>query len=157
LGKERRPVVYEDTVKLQYVTRFIKETMRLHSPVWSSTPRILKQDVVLGGYLIPKGVEVAPDFALLHTDPKLWNEPRKFNPDRFLDTSLNPYQYSPFFVGPRACIGKKFALLELITAISMIVQDYEVALVPNYNWVDAFPTVAMKPRDGLPLKFTRRL
>jgi len=159
LGKDPRHVAYEDTIKLQYLTQFIKEVLRYHSPVWGSTSRQTKQDLVIGEYLIPKGIDISPDFALMHFNPKLWDEPKKFNPDRFSDQNaklLHPYQYSPFFLGPRACIGKKFAMLEIITAISMTMQEYEVSLIPNYVWCDAFPTIATRPRDGLPLNFTKR-
>jgi len=159
LGKDPRHVQYEDTIKLQYLTQFVKEVLRLHSPVWGATSRQTKQDIVLGEYLVPKGIDVSPDFALIHFNPKVWDEPRKFNPDRFADQNakvLHPFQYSPFYLGPRACIGKKFATLEILTAISMIMQEYEVELMPNYAWRDAFPTIAIKPKDGLPLKFTRR-
>lgn len=68
----------------------------------------------------------------IHRDPNIYPEPEKFNPERFNDdnkANINPYTYLPFGLGPRNCIGSRFALLEVKTVFFYLLQNF--ALVPT--------------------------
>ena len=56
---------------------------------------------------------------VLHHHPDHWDNPDKFNPERFIEQSPVPYTFIPFSVGPRRCLGKNFALLEMKIFLSV--------------------------------------
>ncbi|XP_008487375.3 probable cytochrome P450 4p2, partial [Diaphorina citri] len=61
--------------------------------------------------------------------PQLWNNPNQFDPDRFLPSQSshrNPSGYVPFSLGPRGCIGSKYAMLQMKTTISTILRRYKI-------------------------------
>lgn len=66
-----------------------------------------------------------------HYDPKYYPEPELFDPERFNDDNkknINPYTYMPFGVGPRACIGNRFALLELKLIFYHLLRNFEISI-----------------------------
>ena len=63
---------------------------------------------------------------VLHRWEKYWDDPDKFEPDRFLQTVPKPYTFIPFFLGPRQCIGKNFAILELKCFLCELLSRFEV-------------------------------
>lgn len=65
----------------------------------------------------------------IHRDPKYYPEPEKFDPERFSDENkhkINPYTYIPFGIGPRNCIGSRFALLEVKTVMFYLLSHFEI-------------------------------
>lgn len=72
----------------------------------------------------------------LHLDPKYYPEPEKFDPERFSDENkhkINPYTFLPFGVGPRNCIGSRFALLEAKTLLFFLLKNFEIVPVKRTN------------------------
>ena len=64
-----------------------------------------------------------------HRHPELWPEPDSYDPTRFapgLEAGRHPYAYLPFGGGPRACIGRHFAMLEAVIALALIVRSFEL-------------------------------
>ena len=99
--------------------------MRLHSPV-PITARSVERDNEIDGHLVRAGEVVMVDFASAHVDPEHWDDPLRFDPDRFLPEvakQRDSYAYLPFGGGPRSCIGNHFALLEATAALGRIVRD----------------------------------
>ncbi|XP_077285507.1 uncharacterized protein LOC143910784 [Arctopsyche grandis] len=114
-------VVYTDLKKLKYLDMAISETRRMWPP-GLMTDRVCSKDYTLppanenGGqsYQIKKGEAVWIPIYGLHHDPKYFPDPNRFDPERFSDdnkSSINPMSYLPFGIGPRNCIGSRFALL----------------------------------------------
>lgn len=102
--------------------------MRLHPPV-PVTGRSVERDAAVDGHLVRAGEVVITDFAGLHVDPAIWDDPLRFDPDRFLPDAVkerDTYAYLPFGGGPRACIGSRFAMLEAVVALGRIVRDHEL-------------------------------
>jgi cytochrome P450 len=73
---------------------------------------------------------------LTHRHPKYWDDPEKFDPERFTpegEKSRPKFAYFPFGGGPRICIGNNFAMLEAVTAIAMTARRYGIDLVPGQD------------------------
>ena len=90
-------------------------------------------------------------------DPKLFDDPDDFKPERFLieATAQNAFTYVPFSAGPRNCIGQKFAMLELKSVISKVLRHFELSVGENYE-----PTLVaemiLRSTNGIILKITPR-
>ncbi|OQD94824.1 hypothetical protein PENSOL_c023G06871 [Penicillium solitum] len=113
---------------LPYLDRFVKETQRLHNASFQPG-RTTKTDVVLpGGYRLPPDSVIVPALYGIHTNPEVWRDPFRFDPDRWDDEEVkNKHRcaYIPFATGPRGCIGFNFALLEVKILLSELVSRYE--------------------------------
>jgi cytochrome P450 len=115
------------TDKLTYLDRFIKETQRRHNPSFQPG-RTAKVDLILpGGYKLPKESVIIPALHHIHNNPELWNNPAKFDPDRW-DTpevkNRHKTSYIPFATGPRMCIGFNFALQEVKIFLPKLIWRY---------------------------------
>ncbi|KAG2414291.1 hypothetical protein HFD88_003482 [Aspergillus terreus] len=113
---------------LPYMDKFVKETQRLHNASFQPG-RTSKTDVVLpGGYRLPPDSVIVPALYAIHTNPKIWRDPFRFDPDRWdTDEVKNRHRcaYVPFATGPRGCIGFNFALLEVKILLGELLSRYE--------------------------------
>ncbi|KAK1142526.1 hypothetical protein N8T08_007500 [Aspergillus melleus] len=113
---------------LPYLDSFVKETQRLHNASFQPG-RTTKTDVVLpGGYRLPPDSVIVPALYAIHTNPNVWRDPFRFDPDRWSTEEVkNRHRcaYIPFATGPRGCIGFNFALLEVKVLLSELVSRYE--------------------------------
>lgn len=124
----QQPPDYEKISRLTYMDRYFCEVMRMYPPNTRSN-REAVEDVTIKGYTIPKGAEVTVPIYALHYNPEFWEEPEKFNPERFLPKEKekrHPYCYLPFGHGPRNCVGMRFAQLETKMALVNILQNFRV-------------------------------
>jgi cytochrome P450 len=148
---DRTPTV-EDLPRLPYLGMVIRESMRLYPPVWAFVRMALTDDDV-GGYLIPRGAIVALVPYLTHRHPACWDNPEGFDPERFApeEEARRPrYAYFPFGGGPRRCLGRDFALLELPLVVALALQRYRFDVVPGYAPLLA-PKLTLHPRHGMPM------
>jgi cytochrome P450 len=131
--------------------------MRLYPPVAVLTRTALADDMA-GTTVIPKGslAIVAP--YVLHRHRALWSEPDLFQPERFLPDAretLHRYQYLPFGLGPRVCIGAQFALQEATIALAMLAHRLTWQMVPGHP-VMPRQRITLRPEHGLPMLVSRR-
>ncbi|KAH0821664.1 hypothetical protein GEV33_001127 [Tenebrio molitor] len=137
--------------RLVYLERVVKETLRLF-PVAACLGRLLDKDIVTSNYTLPKGCECLIPIMYIHRDPNIWEHPLEFNPDRFLPEEVSkrhPYSYLPFSGGPRSCIGFKYAMMAMKTAICTVVRHYKVSTeLKSLTDVDFVPGVVLKPSRG---------
>lgn len=123
---------YDDLNQLKYLDAVIKETLR-YLPLVPRIERRSNKNCYLGSLYIPKDtVVVIPIYALNH-DPQYFENPEKFDPERFLEGFEEKKRnniYIPFAIGPRACIGMRFAQLELKTCLVRVLSrfKFEVSL-----------------------------
>ena len=112
----------------------------------------------LDGKFVPKGASIIISPRFLGRDPKTFEDPDEFKPERFLDekTTANAFSYVPFSAGPRNCIGQKFAMLELKTIIAKVLRKFEVSVGENYEPV-LVSEMILRPANGIILKMTPRV
>ncbi|MET9087049.1 cytochrome P450 [Streptomyces sp. NPDC004237] len=127
-----RAVAFEDITRLPYLDRVIKEALRLHHTGWLVTRRTMTE-TRLGDWTLPPGTELAYCQHALHRDPTFFPDPLAFDPDRWLDgeRSLPPGAFLPWGAGRHKCIGDRFAVTELITALATLLRRVRLELDPG--------------------------
>jgi cytochrome P450 len=146
----------EDLPRLPYTDKVVKESMRLYPPAWSLA-RTVAKDIELGGYKLPMGSNVVMSPWILHRDPRFFEEPEQFNPDRWtaeVAQHLPKFAYFPFGGGPRLCIGASFAMMEANLLLAAIAQRFQLRLVPGHP-VAALPSITLRPKHGMRMCITR--
>jgi len=125
----QRDITAEDLPKLQYCKQLMNETLRLR-PSIPGFDRWATEDCMLGGHFIPKHTVLALYFINAHLDPKHWDKPLEFNPDRWEKENPDRHHFAflPFSAGERSCIGQKFGLQEAAVVICSIVQQYKIKI-----------------------------
>ncbi|AKK30188.1 cytochrome P450 [Mycobacterium sp. EPa45] len=121
----------DDLPDLGYTAQVVRESLRLCPPAPTGT-RMACRDLNVGGYRVPAGTMVVLGRMAVQRDPTLWDEPLRFNPDRFGQDAakkLERWQYIPFGGGPRSCIGDHFAMLEVTLALASIIRRVEITSV----------------------------
>ena len=113
--------------RLVYTRAVVQESLRLYPPAYGIF-RVAKRADEAGGVRVPKGAIVMIAPWLLHRHRKLWTEPDRFDPSRFLPGAPPPdrFAYLPFGVGPRICIGAQFALTEATLVLARLVQAFDI-------------------------------
>ncbi|HYD40681.1 MAG TPA: cytochrome P450 [Anaeromyxobacter sp.] len=145
-----REVALEDLPRLDLASRVHQEAMRLFPPAWIFGREALAPDR-FGEYALPAGAAVSISPYLLHRDPRFWEAPERFDPDRFLPAMVagrHRYAYLPFAAGPRMCIGNAFATMEMQVVLAMVASRYRLTPVPGRP-VELDPSVTLRPRRGL--------
>jgi cytochrome P450 len=140
--------------RLPWTRAVVDEALRLYPPAWALSRRSHAPDVI-GGLPVPAGTLVIVSPWLLHRRADSWPDPLAFRPDRFLDTGARRSGYLPFGQGPRLCIGREFALGEMVVLLARLITCYRVDLPPGWTRPTAQAQVAVHPRGGMPLVLTR--
>jgi cytochrome P450 len=145
--------------RLDLADRVMRETTRLH-PAGSFSPRMAHVDVTLGDHRIPKGTLILWSAHLAGRDPAAWDDPLRFDPDRFVDMApdkkaLADIAWVPFGRGARNCIGFALAQMELTIIIARLAQrlDVEVATTSRPR---AIGMVVNRPDGGVPARVGTR-
>ncbi len=154
---EGEPPTLSALPDLAYTERVVKESMRLYPPVPGIVREPVKPDIV-GGYEIPPGATVRMHQWVVHRDPRWYDDPLAFRPERWTDgmeRELPKLAYFPFAAGPRRCIGDRFAMLEARLILATIYQQYHLELVPGTD-LDLMATITARPKAEVPMTVRRR-
>jgi cytochrome P450 len=153
-----RPPAYGDLEKLEYTEKVVLESMRLYPPAWGIAREALAP-VEIGGYRFPKGASFVMSPWVVHRDPKSFDEPDAFSPERWagdLAHRLPRFAYFPFGGGPRVCIGNRFAMMEAKLVLAGAIQRYRFDPTPETS-LTLFPSVTLRPRHGVRLRLSARM
>jgi cytochrome P450 len=149
----RRPT-FDDLAKLVYTRMVIDETLRLYPPAVAISRTAIGDDEVCG-FRIRSGSTVLTSQWVTHRSPLYWEEPEKFDPQRFAperSQGRHDYAYYPFGGGPRMCIGDRFSLMEQTLALAMTAQRFRV-LIDDEVLPD--PVFTLRPAGGIQAQLER--
>jgi len=139
--------------RLPWTRAAVDEALRLFPPAWALSRRSQRPDVV-GGHAVPAGTLVIISPWLLHRRSDTWPDPQAFRPERFLDPGAGRSGYLPFGQGPRLCIGREFALGEMVVVLARLLATHRVDVPEGWVRPAAQADVAVHPRGGMPLVVT---
>jgi cytochrome P450 len=143
-----RALTPDDVAELSLTARVLHEALRLCPPA-AGTMRSPTRDIVVDGYRVEAETVGLVSFYAMHRDPALWEDPLRFDPDRFLperSQGRSRWQYLPFGGGPRSCIGDHFAMLEATLALATIIRGVEIeSLDGDFPLLTPFTVVAAAP------------
>src|SRR5580698_3188485 len=149
------PLSYSDVPKFEFAVQIIQEGLRLYPPFWM-VDRMALADDRAGDLDIPAGSTVVVFVYGAHHSPQYWEDPEKFDPNRFTKANEKlhqPFAYLPFGAGPRGCIGGNYATLQILMILSVLLRKYDFRLVPGQT-IEARPMVILRPRHGIRMTFT---
>ncbi|KAF4966404.1 hypothetical protein FSARC_5913 [Fusarium sarcochroum] len=170
----RDPLTVEKIFKLKYVMAALRETLRLCAPIPGYAVEALKDTLLDDKYPVAKGQCISPYLVRSHVDPRVFgDDAHLFRPERMLDENFERLQkefpncWKPFGNGARACIGRPFAIQEMLLSVALLLQNFNFSMDdPGYN-LRIVETLTIKPKDfymraslrhGMsPLELERRL
>jgi cytochrome P450 len=137
--------------KLPYLGAVCSEALRLH-PVVPIVPRRALRPLTFRGHAVAPGQSIAVATTLLHTNPEVYTDPLRFQPDRFLSKKYTPFEYAPFGGGVRRCIGAAFGAYQMRIVLGTIMG--KVSLMPHEGRVPArvLMNITMAPRGPVRLR-----
>jgi cytochrome P450 len=147
----------DDIPKLQYTEMVLRESMRIYPPVWTMGRRV-ENDYSVGEYTVPAGSSILMCQYVMHHDPRYYEKPEEFNPDRWTDdfkARLPRFSYFPFGGGIRGCIGEPFAWMEGVLIIATIAQEWSMHLVPSQR-IKLDPAITLRSKYGMKMKLSQR-
>ncbi|XP_028824282.1 cytochrome P450 17A2 isoform X3 [Denticeps clupeoides] len=124
VGRDSAPTLRQRT-QLPYLDSVLCEVMRIRPVSPILIPHVAMQDTSIGLHRIPKGTRVLVNMWAIHHDPKHWDQPDCFQPERFLDSAgqkVTPPSFMPFGAGPRVCVGESLARTELFLFLGRLLQ-----------------------------------
>jgi cytochrome P450 len=148
------PPGYARVGQLRYLEQVVNETLRMYPPIHLGS-RIAARDLEFQGYRIPAGQRVLYSIYLVQRDPRYWQNPSEFIPERFApEQTRQPYTFLPFGGGARNCIGMAFAQVEAKVVLARILQRYDLKITNPRVGLRMGAT--LEPRHGVQVKLQRR-
>jgi len=138
----------EDLPNLPYLEMVVKESLRLLPSVWAYA-RQAQRDLVIEGYEIKKGQTITISHIAMGRNAKYYDNPMEFRPERWtreFERSLPRGAYVPFAGGPRVCLGKQFAMMEMRMILATLLQRVEPNLSEGFE-PDFVTELSMHPGE----------
>ncbi len=148
---------FDDLAKLPYTEQVLKEAMRLYPPAYTIARRA-HEDTEIGGYPVKRRSEIMLWIFMTHRDPRWFPAPAVFRPERFTEAEeakLPRLAYLPFGAGPRACIGKAFAMIEAKVCLATLARRFRFELSPTQR-VGLRPRITLSPAYGMRMRASAR-
>lgn len=149
--------------QMELLNAFVKEVLRMASPVITVMPRVATRDHQIGDLFVKKGTIMNVPFASNNFAYQYHKDPQKFDPERWLKgsesldkTKADPHSFIPFGVGPRTCIGQHFAMIEVRIIFSLFLMKYNYELVDKDYKLVFTQTLAYEPETPVIYKITPR-
>ncbi|GAB3041798.1 cytochrome P450 [Natronobiforma cellulositropha] len=151
----REPETLTPTTPLALTDRVVREALRLYPPTYLLYRQTVETDTV-AGYEIPTGTRVVLPQWAYHRDERTYDEPHAFRPDRWLEDGPErpEYAYMPFGGGERACIGRRFALLELRLVVATVLRAVSLEATAE-TAIEPTPALTARPAGPVPLRIRR--
>ena len=140
----------------EYLSRVVKEVLRLYPPAWILGRETLADVTLYDGSFIPAKTTVFMAPLMLHRRAEYFPDPDTFDPDRWTRGEPPPYAYLPFGAGSRRCIGEEFALAEVAIVLGTLLRHFRFTLEPGQR-IRAVPLVTLRPAGPVVLRAQTRL
>jgi cytochrome P450 len=142
--------------KCKYLQHVVNETLRAMPPVPVVSRVSVEDDVLPSGQFIPKGTFMAPNIYVLHHDPRFWGaDADEFRPDRWDDPAITQdfttKHFMPFSIGSRNCIGKEFAMNEVLLLVSGLVRNLKFSWPADQPKPQRVLQITMRPKQAFDL------
>ena len=154
---EDSQVNYDTVMNMKYLDLFVREVLRMYPVAPAVTTRECNTPTNVCGHEIEKGCVIQPDVFSIHFDVNLWGpeDPNRFYPERHL-VKRHPAAYMPFGIGPRNCVGMRFALMEVKMCLAEILREY--LILPGEKIEEGFQfdeTLVIRP-NAIHIKLEKR-
>ncbi len=146
-----------DLKQMPHTEMAVKEALRLYPPVWFYA-RDPITEMNIGGYCIPRTARLYLAPYAIQRDPRYFNAPNQFIPERWGDRNaagIPKYAYFPFSSGPRICVGNTFAMLEARLVVATILQHVRMTLIEGQEIVPA-PQLTLRSKNGIKIHILHR-
>ncbi|KPU76372.1 uncharacterized protein Dana_GF26612 [Drosophila ananassae] len=145
--------------KLKHLEYFLKETMRLYPAVPMLARQAVQETELPNGLILPKCSQINIHVFDIHRNPKYWDEPEEFRPERFLPDNCqkrHPYAYIPFSAGQRNCLGQKYAMQEMKTLLVVILKKFKILPVIDPKSIVFQTGITLRTQNEIKVKFVKR-
>jgi cytochrome P450 len=154
---DRIPTI-DDLPNLKYTEAVLAESMRMFPPAWA-IGRLSIEGHEFGGFAVPKGALVLVSPYVAGRDPRYWQDPSEFIPERWESQSVKEAGqkniYFPFGGGVRRCIGESFAWTEGILLLATIARRWSLRLDPGQK-IGLQPLITLRPKYGMKMRIESR-
>lgn len=140
--------------QLPYLTAVCQETLRIYPISVFTFPRITVRSVNLREYHVAAGTYITPCIYLTHHREDLYSQPKKFQPERFINRKYSSYEFLPFGGGSRLCIGQVFALFEMKLILATMLLNYQFKLEEFAPVTPARRGFLISPKGGIKMSIT---
>ncbi|GBO21169.1 Cytochrome P450 2U1 [Araneus ventricosus] len=124
---DEHKTTYDEETPRDIIGEYFKERDKRRSR-GDPTAEYFTEEATLGGYRIPKGAIVLLDFYSSHHDPKVYEEPEKFNPSRFIEGKRKAESPILFGMGKRSCLGEGFVMMQTFLLLVTLIQNFQLTL-----------------------------
>ncbi len=150
------PPKASDLPQLVFARHIVAESLRLYPPAWGMN-RVAMEDCEVGGVHMRRGMFAAMSQWVVHRDPRWYHQPENFAPDRWAQacmSSLPRFAWFPFGGGARICIGREFALQQLVLTLAALSRRFRFHLLSDRP-VEPELSITMRPRGGVWVRVER--
>ncbi|XP_077526682.1 cytochrome P450 6B5-like [Haemaphysalis longicornis] len=146
---------YDALSELPYTTQTIFETLRLCQPVVGITARRASCEFRYKDFTLPKGLNIMACTQDIHMDPRIWKRPEEFDPNRFSPeqvSSRDPLAFQPFGIGPRNCVGRRLAQVEVTLIVAKLLHRFRLHLGSrnkNGTLQRKAESIVVSPKNGV--------
>lgn len=147
-----------DLPHLTYTNCIFRESLRLYPPAW-----VIGREAVtsyrLGDVEVPAGSMLVLSPYATHRDPRFWERPEEFMPDRWLNEPDIPrpkFSFYPFGAGSRVCVGEHFAMMEGVLLLATLAKQWKLHHVPGQR-IDMWPQITLRPRHSIRMRLEQRI
>ncbi|MEW5855253.1 MAG: cytochrome P450 [Myxococcota bacterium] len=141
---------------LPYLEAVVQETLRRYPLAPAPSPRRLLRPLNLGGYELPAGIGVAAGIGIVHFNEKVYPEPLRFRPERFLERQYSPFEFIPFGGGARRCLGASMATHEMKLVIVTLLRRFRLRLASTRVDPGAVRAANVGPKYGVKMVVEER-
>lgn len=154
--KDKDELDWDDLSSLPYITMFIKESLRFHTPAPDILRTLIKDVTLTDGTVLPKGTITTVSCLGMHHHPSYWEDPETFDPYRFLperNKERHSHAYIPFSAGPRNCIGQNFAMNQIKVIVAMTTRRFVITVDADKPAPEWTCSIVLRSLNGIHLHF----